>query len=96
MDLHPACTTQTLCCFERKEEVYFANISTGAKFDAEGNAVDVWATPPGEHPVWRKLVSIHMSGGTTGGEWILSRVFYDPGDATVPCSGGTIIEVVER
>ena len=37
-----------------------------------------------------------MSGGTTGGEWILSRVSYDPGDAFVPCSGGTIIEVVDR
>ncbi len=61
-------TRQTLICYEGKREVYFCRVSTGAKFDAEGNAVDKWATPPGAHPVFRKLMSLHMSGETTG-DW---------------------------
>jgi hypothetical protein len=60
---------QTLSCFEGKDEVYFCRISSGAKFDAEGNPVDKWATPVGPHPIWRKLISLHMSGGTTGSGW---------------------------
>ncbi len=57
---------QTLSCFEGKTEVHYGRISSGAKFDAEGNAVDKWSTPLGPHPIWRKLISLHMSGGTTG------------------------------
>ncbi|MDR3575137.1 MAG: L,D-transpeptidase [Anaerolineaceae bacterium] len=57
---------QTLSCMEGKNEVYFCRISSGAKFDAAGKAVDNWATPVGPHPIWRKLISIHMSGGSTG------------------------------
>jgi hypothetical protein len=59
-------TTQSLLCYEGRREVYYCRISTGAKFDAYGNAVDVWSTPPGPHPIFRKLVSLHMSGETTG------------------------------
>lgn len=49
-------TYQTLSCFEGKDEVYFCRVSTG------------WggATPVGTIPIWRKMVSTHMSGGTTG------------------------------
>jgi lipoprotein-anchoring transpeptidase ErfK/SrfK len=60
---------QVLSCYEGKSEVYFCRVSTGAKFDAKGNAVDEWSTPLGPHPIWRKLVSIHMSGGGTGAGW---------------------------
>ncbi len=60
---------QVLSCYEGNSEVYFCRCSSGAKFDAEGNAVDKWSTPVGPHPIWRKLISIHMSGGTTGGGW---------------------------
>ncbi len=67
-------TYQTLSCYEGNNEVYFCRISSGAKFDALGNAVDAWATPPGSHPTWRKLVSLHMSGGTTGGGWDLPGI----------------------
>ena len=67
-------TRQTLSCFEGGSEVHFARISSGAKFDAQGNAVDVWSTPVGKHPVWRKLISLHMSGGTTGGGWDLPAI----------------------
>lgn len=47
---------QTLSCFEGKNEVYFCRVSTG------------WggATPIGTIPIWRKMISTHMSGGTTG------------------------------
>ena len=61
-------TRQTLTCFEGSREVYFCRVSTGAKFDADGNAVDAWATPVGPHPITRKLVSLHMSGPKTG-DW---------------------------
>ncbi len=67
-------TYQTMSCYEGKREVYFARVSTGALFDAWGNRVDVWATPIGQFPIWRKLVSLHMSGGTTGGGWDLPGV----------------------
>ena len=49
-------TYQTLSCFEGDNEVYFCRVSTGY-----GDA-----TPVGTIPVWRKMVSTHMSGGTTG------------------------------
>jgi hypothetical protein len=65
---------QTLSCFEGKDEVYFCRVSTGAKYDAYGNQVDKWATPLGPHPIWRKLISIHMSGGTTGGGYDLPGI----------------------
>ncbi len=59
-------TYQTLSCFEGNTEVYFCRCSTGGKFDAQGNPVDAWSTNPGDHLTWRKAVSIHMSGGSTG------------------------------
>jgi lipoprotein-anchoring transpeptidase ErfK/SrfK len=67
-------TYQTLACYEGNEEVYFARVSTGAKFDAQGNAVDEWSTPVGPHNIWRKLVSVHMSGGSTGGGYDLPGI----------------------
>jgi lipoprotein-anchoring transpeptidase ErfK/SrfK len=60
---------QTLSCFEGNNEVFFCRISSGAKFDFQGNPVDEWSTPIGPHPIWRKLVSIHMSGGSSGAGW---------------------------
>ncbi len=67
-------TYQTMSCYEGNTEVYFCRVSTGAKFDAEGNPVDKWATPLGTNPIWRKLVSLHMTGGTTGGGWDVPAV----------------------
>jgi hypothetical protein len=67
-------THQTLSCLEGKDEIYFTRVSTGAKFDAEGNAVDKWSTPVGPHHIWRKMVSVHMSGGTTGGGYDLPGI----------------------
>jgi hypothetical protein len=58
---------QTLSCLEGQEEVYFARVSTGILSED-------FTTPIGEYPIWRKLVSVHMSGGTTGGGWDLPGV----------------------
>jgi len=33
-----------------------------------------WLTPLGIRPIWRKLISVHMSGGTTGGGYDLPGV----------------------
>jgi len=67
-------THQTLSCYEADTEVYFCRVSTGDKFDAEGNPVDEWSTPIGGHSIWRKLVSVHMTGGTTGGGYDLPGI----------------------
>jgi lipoprotein-anchoring transpeptidase ErfK/SrfK len=65
---------QTLSCFEGKQEVYHARISSGALYNASGERVDAWGTPIGTFPIWRKLFSLHMSGGTTGGGWDLPGI----------------------
>jgi hypothetical protein len=60
---------QTLSCYEGNREVYHCRISSGAKYNAYGNAVDDWLTPVGVQRIWRKLISLHMSGGGTGAGW---------------------------
>ena len=65
---------QTLSCFEGDQEVYFARISSGALYDALGNRVDAWATPVGESPIWRKAVSLPLSGGSASAGWSLPAV----------------------
>jgi hypothetical protein len=65
---------QTLACFEGDREVHFARISSGALFDAWGNAVDAWATPVGEFPIWRKAISLPLSGGSASAGWSLPAV----------------------
>ena len=57
---------QTLSCYEGNQEVYFCRVSTGQYRDQYGNPVTEYLTPLGEHTTWRKALSIHMSGGTTG------------------------------
>ena len=65
---------QWLSCYEGNKEVYFCRVSTGAKFNDEGMAVDKWSTPPGTHHTWRKLVSLHMAGGTASGGYDLPGI----------------------
>ena len=48
-------TYQTLSCFEGSREVYYCRVSTG---------ILEKSTPLGEHTTWRKLISVHMAGGT--------------------------------
>ncbi len=47
-------TYQSLSCYEGQNEVYFCRVSTGA-----GDK----STPTGEYPIYRKAITIHMSGG---------------------------------
>lgn len=65
---------QTLSCFEGKNEVYFARISSGALYDAWGSRVNVWETPVGEFPIWRKAISLPLSGGSASAGWSLPAV----------------------
>jgi lipoprotein-anchoring transpeptidase ErfK/SrfK len=78
---------QTLTCYEGKQEVYFCRISSGAKFDASGNVVEKWATPGGQHLPWRKTISLHMAGGSTGAGWdtpgIAWTILFDPKGAAI-------------
>ncbi len=65
---------QTLSCFEGAREVYFCRISSGVNFDPQGEPIERSSTPAGPHPIWRKLISLHMVGGTTGGGWDLPGI----------------------
>jgi lipoprotein-anchoring transpeptidase ErfK/SrfK len=65
---------QILSCFEGNTEVYFAKISSGALYDAWGNRVDAWQTPIGESPIWRKAISLPLSGGSAAAGWSLPAV----------------------
>lgn len=60
---------QVLSCLEGINEVYFCRVSTGMKYDQYGQPADSWVTPVGDHWIWRKCISLHMSGGTTGAGW---------------------------
>lgn len=80
-------TDQSLSCFEGQREVYFCRVSTGAKFNLQGEETDTWATPPGRHPIFRKLFSLHMSGGASGVGWDLPGI----GWTTLFASGGIAI-----
>jgi hypothetical protein len=64
----------TLSCFEGKREVYFCKVSPGLPFDENYKPVPISATPVGYHPIWRKMVSTHMEGGTAGGGFDLPGV----------------------
>jgi L,D-transpeptidase catalytic domain len=65
---------QTLSCYEGKREVYYCRISAGKKFDPDGTPLKTSSTPSGTHTIWRKQVSTHMSGGTTGGGYDLPGI----------------------
>jgi hypothetical protein len=65
---------QTISCFEGKTEVHFARVSSGALYDVWGNPVDAWATPVGEFPIWRKAISLPLSGGSASAGWSLPAV----------------------
>jgi lipoprotein-anchoring transpeptidase ErfK/SrfK len=78
---------QLLSCYEGQSEVYFARVSTGAKYDMYGNPVDKWATPVGMHRVERKYISLQMSGGTTGAGYDLPGIAW----TSVFATGGVAI-----
>lgn len=65
---------QYLSCYEGKTEVYYCRISGGKKFDPEGKYLEHSSTPEGTHIIWRKQVSAHMSGGTTGAGYDLPGI----------------------
>lgn len=77
-------TRQSLACYEGNSEVYYCRVSSGAKYDYKGNPVDKWSTPVGDHPISRKLVSLHMSGETTG-DWpaVAWTTIFAPGGVAV-------------
>ncbi len=65
---------QTLSCMEGSEEVYFCRVSTGPNITSKSRPGGEWATPVGKHTIWRKLISVHMTGGTTGGGYDLAGI----------------------
>lgn len=79
--------SQSLSCYEGDTEVYYCRVSTGAKFDLNGNLVDKWETPVGSHHVTRKYISLQMSGGTTGAGYDLPGI----GWSSIFATGGVAI-----
>ena len=67
-------TRQTLTAYEEGREAYFARVSTGVMTDFQGNRVDEWGTPLGTHRIWRKAVSLPLSGGSSAAGWDLPAV----------------------
>lgn len=65
---------QTLSCFEGNTEVFYCRIAGGKKFDPEGTPLGESSTPKGTLNIWRKQVSTHMSGGTTGAGYDLPGI----------------------
>lgn len=65
---------QTLSCFEGQREVYFCRVSTGALYNSAGERVESWGTPGGRHRIWRKAVSLPLSGGSASFGWDLPAV----------------------
>jgi hypothetical protein len=56
---------QTLTCKEADKEVYFCRVSTGAL---------AGSTPIGEHPIWRKLLSVRMAANNVGASYDLPGI----------------------
>jgi hypothetical protein len=55
---------QTLSCYENDREVFFCTCSPG--YVITNDSEKSKSTPLGEHTPWRKSLSVHMSGGSTG------------------------------
>ena len=61
---------QALSCYEGNTEVYYCRVSSGKE---EGSTpLSPYATPG--YPIWRKLFSIHMAGGTNADGWDLPGI----------------------
>lgn len=67
-------TSQTMSCFEGGTEVYFARVSTGTMYNIRGERVDAWGTPVGRFRIWRKAVSLPLTGGSAEAGWALPAV----------------------
>lgn len=65
---------QTLSCYEGNTEVYFCRIAGGRRANRAGQPQPHSATPQGTHNIWRKQISSHMSGGTTGAGYDLPGI----------------------
>lgn len=61
---------QILSCYERGTEVFFCRVSTGQE---EGSTQTSAVGSPG-FQIWRKLHSLHMSGGTNAEGWDLPGI----------------------
>ena len=55
---------QSLSAYEGKAEVFRARISSGRTYFGEDGTTLGSLTPGGDHPLWSKRASRHMSGGT--------------------------------
>ena len=55
---------QSLTAYEDRREVYRTRIASGRNFFGPDGSTVGSLTPAGEHPLWQKRISRHMTGGT--------------------------------
>ena len=65
-----AYSRQTLSCYEDDREVYFCRISTGR--GKNSTPLSAYGSPG--FPIWRKVYSIQMSGGTNQQGWMIPGI----------------------
>lgn len=63
-----------MSCFEGGTKVHFARVSTGVMVNSEGKRVEDWGTLLGTHYIWRKAISLPLSGGSSAIGWDLPAV----------------------
>lgn len=68
---------QTLSCYEGAREVYFCRISSGLKYDANGQISDKLATPVGNLLTHWKIISLNMTAGTAQAGYSTPAVPWD-------------------
>ncbi|RLD04517.1 MAG: hypothetical protein DRI56_11175 [Chloroflexota bacterium] len=61
---------QFLSCYEGNTEVYFCRISSGR--GKNSTPLSAYGAPG--YPIWRKLFSVHMAGGSNEAGWDLSGI----------------------
>lgn len=68
--VHALWQEQYLSCFEGDREVYYCRVSTGVS----SGSTPLSAIGSQGFPIWRKLHSLHMSGGTNAEGWDLPGI----------------------
>ena len=80
--------THWLSAFEGKTEVFRTRFASGASFfDPVSNQQKLYITPGGKHPISRKFITVHMSGGVAPNGFDLPGV----GWVSIFATGGAAI-----
>ena len=68
------CWTNRWSAWKTAEKRTTAGYPPAASGIAGRQPVEKWATPLGAHSIWRKLIFVHMTGGSSGGGYDLAGI----------------------